>query len=256
MENNLESFTQSVVPFELQGLAEAVRYQQWIYRSVEPYLGSRILELGAGIGNMSKWMPLRERLILTEMDPSLLPLLQGEMDSKHGQDPRVSVLPLDLSRDDVAARFSETEKIDTIVSFNVLEHIEDDGAALARLCEIMRRMEGVGPRRIVTFVPAHSWAFGSMDRTFHHFRRYSARGMRKLCAHAAPEAQLTMRYFNVVGLLGWVVNGRLFKKVNIGKGSIRTFEGLCPLISPVDDFIYRAFRLPFGQSLLAVLEWK
>ena len=241
----------TAVPFELASLARAIRYQKWIYRTVAPFMGDRILEIGAGIGNMSKWLPVRDRLILTEIDPSLLKILRAEMSKSTA--PIVSVSSFDLFKDDQKPWLAEN--LDTVVSFNVLEHIEDDEAALARLCELVRNSKSKGPRRIVTFVPAHAWAFGGMDRTFGHFRRYSKRGLKDLCRKVAPEAKLTLRHFNAVGLAGWVWNGRILGKKQIGTGALEAFEKICPIVSPVDDFIHKKLKLPLGQSLLAVMEW-
>ena len=65
--------------FELDLLARAYNYQRWVFDTIEPFLGNRILELGAGIGNMSKWLPIREKLILTEYDLEFLKLLKKSM---------------------------------------------------------------------------------------------------------------------------------------------------------------------------------
>ncbi len=48
------------IDFELESLSKARNYQRWMYESVAPHLGVSILELGAGIGNMSQWLPKRE----------------------------------------------------------------------------------------------------------------------------------------------------------------------------------------------------
>lgn len=41
-------------PYELSLLSQAINCQKWIARAVRPYLGERIMEVGAGIGNMSR----------------------------------------------------------------------------------------------------------------------------------------------------------------------------------------------------------
>lgn len=243
------------LPFELVSLANAVNYQRWVFRTIEPFVGQRILEIGAGIGNMSQWLPIRERLILSETDPQLIGNLRENLAARRTlQDQRVSVLALDVVRDDLTAVMAE--KLDTVVSFNVLEHIENDAEALGRLCDIVRANRSPGRKRVITFVPAHAWAYGSMDKTFGHFRRYSRSGLKNLCRKVAPEAKLTLRHFNAFGVAGWVWNGRVMKRPHIGSGAIRAFERLCPWLSPIDDFLHKQLRLPIGQSLLAVLEWQ
>src|SRR5258706_9687926 len=116
------------LPFELTALRSAVNYQRWVADAAAPHLGARILEVGAGLGTLSRWLPLRERLVLSEREPELLRLLRAEVRERFGADPRVSVVQADLGSELPAA--IATEDLDTIVSFNVLEHVEDDVGVL------------------------------------------------------------------------------------------------------------------------------
>jgi SAM-dependent methyltransferase len=240
------------VPFELQALTNAVKYQRWIFQSIEPYLGKRILEVGSGIGNMSRWLPRRERLILSENDPKLFSILKKTKDFQN--DPCVSLMELDLTATSEIEKLAH-ENLDTIISFNVLEHIEDDQAALAALSKILLDGKGEFPRRIVTFIPAHDWAYGALDKEFKHYRRYSRRRWQELQKAVAPTATLTCRYFNIVGLLGWIANGKVMRKTTISDRSLALFEKICPMIRPVDYVMHNLLRVPAGQSLIAVLEF-
>jgi hypothetical protein len=208
------------------------------------------LEIGAGIGNMSRWLPVRDRLILTENDPALTQILTNSFPAN----PKISVQKLNLVEDDLNPLIQEN--IDTAVSFNVLEHIEKDAEALDRLCQIVRGSKSSHPRRVITFVPAHQWAYGSFDESFGHFRRYSAQSLSQLCKKVAPDASQKTYYFNAFGLAGWYLNGKVLRKKSIGMGSIAVFEKLCPLLAPLDDFFHQTLKLPLGQSLVSVLEWK
>jgi len=246
--------TTAVLPFELRALSGASNYQGWIYRSIAPYLGNRILEIGSGIGNMSQWLPIRERLILTETDPQLVQILKTSFSEKVSAGKPVSVHQIDIIRDEL--EFVRQENLDTIISFNVLEHIEDDSVALTRLCDLLRNSKASGPKRLVSFVPAHQWAYGSLDRVFGHYRRYSSRALNRLHRRVAPEAKYSSRYFNGFGLVGWMINGQVLRQQEIGMGSIATFEKLCPILAPIDDFIHRRLRIPLGQSLISVWEWR
>lgn len=238
------------LPFELAALRSAVNYQSWVAESVAPYLGSRILEIGAGIGSMSRWLPLRERLVLSEYEPELLDQLAAQMREHFDADPRVAAVRVDLGRE-LPQSFA-AEDFDTVVSFNVLEHVPDDAGALERLAALLRRSSRPGPRRIVSFVPAHQWAYGSIDATYGHVRRYTAASFAALAAKACPDFRLETRYFNVVGLPGWVLLGRLLRSATVSPRAIRAFERLCPWIRGADDALHRA-GLPLGQSLIAVL---
>lgn len=250
---DVASVSAAEVPFELQLLARARNYQHWVSRTIAPYLGMRVLEVGAGTGNMSQWLPVRDRLILSEADPTLFALLKEYAPEAMKRDPRVTFSRWRMA--DESSGEMQRENLDTIVSFNVLEHVENDYLALRELAALLRNSRAAGPRRLVTFVPAHDWAYGEMDHRFGHYRRYSARTFKRLAHNVAPEAKLHLQYFNVVGLLGWFVMGRLLRQSVIHPNSMVTFEKISPWIAPIDDWLHRVLRFPLGQSLLAVLEW-
>lgn len=240
------------MPFELESLAKAVNYQQWVSEAIQPYLGRRILEVGAGIGNMSQWLPVRERVVLTETEPLLLDILRERVPGYFGAHAsRVSVAPLNLSTPE-DAHLLERERFDTIVSFNVLEHIEDDRAAIARLLDMLRASDQP-VRRLVSFVPAQDWALSDMDRFYGHFRRYSARRCRELSRELAPGAHVSLTPFNAVGLLGWVWTTMILRRTAIDPGSVSAFDAICPYLKPFDTVLCRNLRYPFGQSLIWVV---
>ncbi len=240
------------LPFELAALEKAVRYQQWIIKTIQPFLGKRILELGAGIGNMSRWFTSADRLILTEMDPQLLHLLASRISTWPIDPDKILLKSLDLEKQSLD--LFQSENIDTIVSFNVLEHISDDLAVIQQGMELLRKSHAPGSKRIITFVPAHMWAYGVMDKAVGHHRRYTRKMFTELHEKAAPDARLILQPFNFTGLFGWFVNGRILQKQSAGTGIIHIFEKLCPFIQWVDRIVIKNMKIPLGQSLLVIQE--
>lgn len=240
------------IPFELESLAEAKRYQRWLYEAVSPYLGQRILELGSGIGNLSQHLPVRERLIFSDIEAGLLTELKKRVPARE----KVSVELVNPTRP--LAEVFAGENLDTVVSFNVMEHVENDERLLKDLLALLAQSRAPGPKRIVTLAPAHQFAFGEIDKKFGHYRRYSKRSFRRLLDQAAgPErARYSFRafYMNLPALLAWWLNGRVRGSANIGAGNMRLFETLCPIIKPIDNFLHGALRIPFGNSLVTVIE--
>jgi len=240
--------TPSPLPFELDSLSDAHRYHAWLAERVRPFMGERILEVGAGIGSMSNHPSVRERLILSEMEPALLERLRGCEAARRG----ALVQRFDIvSGDGLQSLIAESP--DTIVSFNVLEHIEDDEAALASLIAILKQSTARGPRRLVTLVPAHPFAYNGMDRGFGHHRRYDEARARWLASRVAPGMQIETRFMNTVSLLGWWFQGNVLGRESIGTSSIAAFEALAPLLIPIDNFLHDRLKLPFGLSLLFVI---
>jgi SAM-dependent methyltransferase len=242
------------LPFELESMASAVRYQEWVFETIRPSLGASILEVGAGIGTMTRWLANYAPTAAIDIDSQLLALLRQR--SGMWQTAPIEVATLDISQPPQPLP-DWMHSIDTVVSFNVLEHIDDDVAALRGMAEVLRESSASGKKRIVIFVPAHQWAFGEIDTAFAHFRRYSRALMRErvLAAGLGP-CELRVRYFNSVGLPGWVVIGRVARRSTFSSASVRTMERIIPFARKVDTRLARTLGVPFGQSLVTVIELK
>jgi hypothetical protein len=242
------------LPHDLAESFKAVRYQAWILRRIRPWLGHQILELGSGCGAMSRWFQDAERLYLSEPEAQLQGLLKALIPRWFPDPGKVDLRQLALPQDGLEAYADKG--IDTIVSFNVLEHIEDDGAVLAQAADLLRRSSAAGPKRLITFVPAHPFAYGAHDKATGHYRRYDRARLRALAAKAAPEARLHLSSFNFFGLWGWWLKGRVMGQAQVDSGTIQAFERLQPWLEPFDTLLLRGLHLPLGQSLLCVLEWQ
>src|SRR5918993_4430300 len=135
------------VRFELVG-AEAARRH-----------ATGILDIGAGAGLLGAWVG-RERPALGYRFEETSPVLRQHLVDTFGATARsAGDAPIDAAT--------------LVTMLDVLEHIDDDGAALAGLRD---RMAPGGP--IVITVPAMQWAFSSWDTELGHHRRYSRRGLR------------------------------------------------------------------------------
>tara|TARA_B100001123_G_scaffold444046_1_gene591817 strand:- start:7165 stop:7839 length:675 start_codon:yes stop_codon:yes gene_type:complete len=219
--------------------------------TVQPYLGNRILEVGAGIGNTSRSLPVRDLLVLSEADKHLADILQQTVSSNFPQNAPVKAHWVDLD-----SNWTEPlgeYNFDTIISFNVVEHVQNDLELFRQFARILKLGKTDGPKRIVTFVPAHNWAYGSLDRIHGHCRRYSEDHFRRIVKQLDPSASLYTRYFNLFGLPNWFLMSRVLGRTTIGEGPIQVFEKVCPWVRPIDDFLHHVLRLPFGQSIIAVI---
>jgi len=242
------------LPFDLDFLAGARNYQQWVFESVRPFLGRRILEVWAGIGNMSQWLPADELLLLTETDPQLIELLRQRVPSYFGPCVgNVQIHQLELGTGDPQESTIDQYAIDTIVSFNVLEHVEDDAAAIAHLLGLLRA-SAAPVRRLVSFVPAQACALSDLDRHYGHFRRYSRGRIQQLSRDLAPDGRLILTPFNALGLVGWVFSTRILRQSKIDRRSVKAYDRICRYTRGVDDFVCGTLRYPLGQSFVWVLE--
>jgi SAM-dependent methyltransferase len=220
----------------LEVFADTPRVNRWIYSKLAGHVRGDILEIGSGIGNLSRLIVADAmadaRIVLSDMEPHYLETLAATF----ANDRRVSVARYDLEQppsSEIAAR-----RFDSIVAVNVIEHIGDDASLVGRLAALLRP-----GGRLLVYVPACSFAYGSLDRALGHFRRYSPATLTSLLANAGLEPDAP-RYMNVLGLLGWTVNGRLFGRTQLSPTQLRIFEWLMPMLRLEDRF-----RLPFGLGI-------
>jgi 2-polyprenyl-3-methyl-5-hydroxy-6-metoxy-1,4-benzoquinol methylase len=216
----------------------APRYNRWQFRRIAPYLGRRVCEVGAGIGNMSALIAESgpEQLVLTDLDPAYRDILQSRFAGALNAAIEHLVLP-----DHSAASRYQRYQLDTVVALNVLEHISDDVEALRSMAGMLQR----GGRAIV-LVPAFQQLFGTLDRELKHVRRYTRQSLTQRMNQAGFRVERAF-YFNLVGTLGWWVNARIRNVPRIPIKQLRIFDAMVPILQ-LEDLV----PLPFGQSVIGV----
>lgn len=227
--------TRAPEDFEFAALGEAVNYRNALVREFAPSLSGRVLEVGAGVGQMS---------VLLKQLPGITELVAVEPDDRFGERFRRTAPTVRLVNGTVDA-IGADNAWNAIVSINVLEHIEDDRAELARYRRLLARDRGA----LCLFVPARPEIYAPIDKDFGHFRRYT-RGELKRKLIDAGFKLLRLRYFNVIGYFGWWWTFRMRKKRTFDRKTIRLFDRR---IFPISSTIERVLPPPpFGQSLIAV----
>jgi hypothetical protein len=178
----------------------------------------------------------RDLVVASDSEPTSVEILR----TKFADHPRVRVRLYDVSEppDDSM----QALRLDTVVSLNVLEHIEDDLAALSNMHQLLN-----GQGNLIVIVPAHQWLYGTMDSSIGHYRRYTKVSLARKLENAGLTVE-TQFYLNAVGALGWLVNGRLLRQEVPPTGQLAWFNQLVPLLRGVEQRI----RPPFGISLVSV----
>jgi SAM-dependent methyltransferase len=221
----------------LARLSGAPRFNAWMADRIRPFCGEHVLEIGAGIGNVTRVLLPGRRYIATDINPRYLDVLAGQ---GHGR-PSFGVQYCDVT--DPASFPAVDGGFDTVVCLNVLEHVEDDLRALGNI----RRALAPGGRAIV-LVPQGRWNFGTLDAAVDHRRRYTKRRLRSLAAAAGFEIEDQLS-FNRAGTAAWFLNGRLLRRRRVGRVQVRLLDVLTPLLRRVDAWL----PLP-ALSLIAVLK--
>lgn len=223
---------QSVQGEVLEDLRQAVNYRRWLASLATPWLGPTPLEVGSGTGDYAQlWSPYVREITVSEGDPRRVASLRR----RFAEDPRVRVREL-------VAPITETGGHSSVVAYNVLEHIEDDVAAL-------RGFAGLAAPggRVILVVPAFPIAMSRFDRQIGHFRRYR----RRTLLQALTAADLRVRrlhHVNAPGLVAWVVGMRLLGLRPRAGPLLTAWDTLVPCFAALERWV----PPPVGQSLFAV----
>jgi SAM-dependent methyltransferase len=195
-----------------------------------------MLEIGAGIGTFSSYLLASgaDPLVLVEPDAACA----AELRHAFGADPRVEIA--EESVPESAAVRARSASFAYALCQNVLEHIEDDRAALAAVVDSLRP-----GGEVAVLVPAHPRLYGRVDARFGHHRRYTRTMLRELVEGAGAELT-SLRSFNLLGVPGWWVAGRS-RLIDVDAASLRLYEALVRVWRPVEEVLHP----PFGLSLVA-----
>lgn len=217
----------------LSSLEHAVNYRNWLLGFAAPFIAHPVLEIGAGRGTFTTFLATDGAVTAVEPSEQMAALLTAAV-SGH---PQVRVVVGELSA--VAAAGDHG----SAVMFNVLEHIEDDLAALRQINERLRP-----GAHLVIWVPAFQLLYSDFDRKIGHHRRYRVRGLKSLVREAGFSI-VKARYANFPGWFSWLLFCRLLR-VDPSDGALpRVFDRFfVPVISRVERFV----RPPIGQSILLV----
>lgn len=219
--------------FDLQILRGAGGYQRWLLSWFGDALSGDLVEVGPGIGNFTRWLaPAARQVVVVEPEAQMCEEVEAL-----GL-PNVRILRGLL--EDVTA---ELPASDAVLMCNVLEHIDDDAAAVRA---------GYGALRpgghLCVVVPAHQLLYGSLDRRYGHLRRYCKADVRRLL-ESSGFVDVRAEHFNPVGALGWLFVARLARRPHLSEGSVSLSEQLAV---PAGRALRRLGPPPFGQSIVAI----
>jgi SAM-dependent methyltransferase len=229
---------------DLESMSFALNYHRWILELFAPYMGSRLVEVGAGTGSFSELILERNPESLTLVEPSreMYPILEGRA---RGWAARADVETRNSVFADVADEVSAGRRPDSIIYVNVLEHVHDDEAEL----RAVGRALGEGGR-VFIFVPAFQWLYGGFDRRVAHVRRYTRPELEGKCA-AAGFKVIKSVYLDFAGIAPWWVKFRLLKSDSLEPGLVKLYDRcVIPLLKVAE----RIVPPPLGKNILLVAE--
>ena len=220
----------------LNNLTGTPQYLSWLSRKVRPYVGDEVLEMYAGIGNITgRLMGRRVMYIAADRDPLHVHALRN----RFLRTPNVAVQRIDPEQPEGWAELKES--VDTVLCIDLLEDVADPAAVLARLDSTLKP-----GGRIIALVPNLPVAFGTLDKSLGHLRRFESESLaRLLTAHGFTVEHIES--FNKGALLPWLAYSRMFGAGRVSKLVLKIFDKSVWLLRRLDAVT------PWpGLSLLAV----
>jgi hypothetical protein len=216
--------------FELDHFDSASNFREYQISLIKKFINGKFIEVGAGKGGLVPFYKnLAKEITLLEPEKKLYKVLKKKYISK-----KIKIKNQTIK--------SINKKFDTIIYYDVLEHIKND------LGEIKNAKKKLSKQGCLIFsVPAYQSFYSSFDKSVGHYRRYNKKNFIKLNKKAGLKIEKLV-YYDSIGFLFLVLN-KIFsiKQTNL-KNKIYIWNLLMP-ISKIIDFL--TFN-KFGKSLLCV----
>jgi SAM-dependent methyltransferase len=221
-------------PYEYAGselvlFEKAVNWKQYWRAQIAPFVKGSVLEVGAGIGSNTKVLAGLSYRSWTCLEPDAALAAQIE-------------LPTALHRKITGTVAAMSEFFDAIIYIDVLEHIEDDAAELARAASLLSP-----GGHLIVLAPAHEFLYAPFDAAVGHFRRYCRASLRRTAPTGLRESKLI--YLDAVGLLASAGNRLLLRQSMPTEQQILAWDRLMiPISRVIDSLLGRRV----GKSVLGV----
>jgi SAM-dependent methyltransferase len=222
---------------ELELFEKAENWKAYYQGLIHDYLGSEVLEVGAGIGATTRALcgEKQSRWVCLEPDQSMGDRIESLI--------RDQQLPSSCEvRVGLVSNLPREESFDTIIYIDVLEHIESDRE------ELQSSLSHLKPGGfLVVLSPAHQWLYTPFDEAIGHHRRYNKNTLLAVIPEGLERVEL--RYLDSVGALASAGNKLVLKSSSPSAKQLAVWDKLMiPLSRIVDPLLgYRA-----GKSLLGV----
>ncbi len=230
---------QPYIGSELEIFARASNWKAYYKRHIAPYFGSRLLEVGAGLGATTAALCNGSQTAWTCLEPDASMAAEIERKIRAGELPSCCA-----SRVGTVDSLAPDERFDSILYIDVLEHIEDDRREL-HAASLHLNPGG----RLIVLSPAYPFLYSPFDRSIGHFRRYT----RASLTACAPANCRTVKIFHLdsIGVFTSLANRLLLHQDVPTEKQILFWDKRVIPVSKIFDWLFR-YRL--GRSVIGVWE--
>ncbi len=212
---------------------------EWTYRKIEPFIGNTILELGSGMGTISKFLvKYGRKVFLTDINFEYVEYLKGRFIGNS----EVDVYRRDIEKDEMT--FGKTQ-FDTVIAINILEHIKDDEKVMRNVRALLSRKG-----RFIIVVPAHKALMSEFDKLLEHQRRYEKDDLKNKLELAGFKI-CHMEFMNFMSAIGWFFEFKILHKKAMLKHTLVLAD---KIVIPLVKLLEKGIQFPFGLSLFVVTE--
>ncbi len=207
----------------------------WIFYfvlKIRKFLKDGILEVGAGCGSFTKgYMKNFQSITLTDTDEGSYNLLKKNFINEKN----INVLNSNI--EDIDSRFN------TLLYFNVLEHIEDDKLEIKNALE---KLNYGG--HLIILVPAHQKIYSNLDKAVGHYRRYNINFFKENKFKNSEIVKL--HYLDFFGYALYYLNKIFFKKETYPTAvKIFIWDKISTPLTTIVDF-FTGYK--FGKNILCI----
>lgn len=209
-------------------------------RYLPPAAERRILEIGCGTGHNFGMLGAFGEVEALEIDDRARAIAFARLGRPIFADPLPDLTAVPDAR------------YGLIALLDVLEHVEDDRAALINIAPKL----AIGGRMLIT-VPANRWMWSAHDVAHHHRRRYSASALRSVIERSGLSI-VTMSHFNTLLFPPIVMARQLGRWLGREGGDDRMpsppVNAALRAVFGFERHLIGRVPLPFGISLVAIVE--
>ena len=204
----------------------------YVVTIIKSYIGKNVLEVGAGCGSFtSNYLSFINNLTLTEADNKNF----RDLKEKFHNYKNIKIIKSDNVKK-IKGSF------DTIIYFNVLEHIRKDNAEIVNAAKKLKK-NGY----LIFLVPAHQKLYTSFDKAVGHHRRYSKKFFEKKFKNCKLEKLIFLDFF---GFFLYFFNNFFFKKeIYPSKIKILIWDKIFTPITIIIDFL---IGYKIGKNILCI----
>ena len=214
----------------MEVIGSATKFNEWMFETILPFSKGRILEVGSGLGNISRYFLNNNKdIMLSDLREEYCIALTSKFGNKRNL---LGVQQINLINPEFDKAYSDhIGEYNTVFALNVIEHIEEDYLAIQN-CKKLLKQNG----HLIILVPSYQKLYNKIDQELGHFRRYTQATLSQMFSENGFEV-IHQQYFNSMGILGWYFSGRIQKRGIIPSDQMKIYDKLVPAWKVLDNVI-------------------